>query len=283
MRRIELPRLGWRRDLPDPRDYSPMHEGVRDLLGALKRRRGKSEPPSQVDLCECVPAVPEDADPADSGAESCTALVASFELRSTGRRLELASPFLAHVARRLSDFDGEAAADLRSTLKALVRFGVPPRAVWPAEDFANSATVDPFFYGFAREFAGIRYVRLDAAEATGSRVLGLVRAFLAAGFPIVFGCSLPNSLSAAGDLSFPTRYDAMRGGAALVAVGYDDDRRIRSSKGALRVRGVWGSGWGEAGFGWLPYRYLEERLAADFWTLLKPEWLASGEFARPVC
>jgi C1A family cysteine protease len=47
------------------------------------------------------------------------------------------------------------------------------------------------------------------------------------------------------------------------------------------VRGGWGPGWGDGGYGWLPYRYLAERLAADCWTILRPDWLAEGDFDRP--
>jgi C1A family cysteine protease len=67
----------------------------------------------------------------------------------------------------------------------------------------------------------------------------------------------------------------------VVAVGYDDSRRIRSDKGALLVRNSWGPDWGEAGYGWLPYSYVKRRLAMDFWTVLKPAWLRSGEFELP--
>ena len=33
---------------------------------------------------------------------------------------------------------------------------------------------------------------------------------------------------------------------------------------------------------WEPYAYVEERLAQDFWTLLRPDWLDSGEFEQPL-
>jgi C1A family cysteine protease len=65
-----------------------------------------------------------------------------------------------------------------------------------------------------------------------------------------------------------------------LAVGYDD-RWLRGSRGALLVRSSWGPAWGEAGYGWLPYAYVEERLAIDFWTLVHDDWIASGEFDVP--
>lgn len=283
MRRTRLPPTGWRRDLPDPRDLTFGHEVVGELLAGLKRRgRRREECPAQVDLREYAPAADRQGEPSDSAAAGVAALAAYFERRASGRRLELAVPFLEHVAQRLARSDGQAPADLRTTLKALVRFGAPPRWCWPDAAGGTAAASDPFYYAFGREFASIRYVRLDPPEAGGTQVLEQVRAALAAGFAAVFGCALCDALSGAAEIPFPTRLDALRGGAVLVAVGYDDTLRIRSTKGALLVRGAWGGLWGDAGFGWLPYRYLEDRLAADFWTLLKPEWLASGEFTRPM-
>ena len=109
-----------------------------------------------------------------------------------------------------------------------------------------------------------------------------VKSFLAAGFPCTFGFSLPGSLSAEPDIPAPTDFDGVRGGQAVVAVGYDDRRRIRSSKGAVLIRNSWGPSWGDGGYGWLPYDYFERKLALDAWTLLKPEWLRSGEFRHPL-
>ncbi len=76
-------------------------------------------------------------------------------------------------------------------------------------------------------------------------------------------------------------YDGVQGGIAALALGYDDTRRIRSCRGAILAALPWGTDWGELGYGWLPYPYITQRLALDFWTLVDAEWLSSGEFSRP--
>jgi C1A family cysteine protease len=69
-----------------------------------------------------------------------------------------------------------------------------------------------------------------------------------------------------------------------VAVGYDDRIKIANrtsgheTTGALLIRNSWGTGWGEGGYGWLPYEYVLGGLAEDFWSILKKEWIDTGEF-----
>jgi C1A family cysteine protease len=136
-----------------------------------------------------------------------------------------------------------------------------------------------FLFSYAREYASLLYVRLDGGPTGPDDTLAALKGFLAAGLPVAFGFTVFNSLEADPDVPFPSCYDAPQGGQAVLAVGYDDARRVRSERGALRIRSSWGTDWGEDGCGWLPYRYVTDRLAADFWTLLRPDWLAAGEFA----
>jgi C1A family cysteine protease len=108
-----------------------------------------------------------------------------------------------------------------------------------------------------------------------------VKGCVAAGFAVVCGAALAGGIdSTTGEIPYPTKLDAPAGAAPLVIVGYDDAHRIRSTKGALVVRSTFGPAWGDAGVGLLPYRYVEEHLACDFWTIWKPEWLASGELEQ---
>ncbi len=68
----------------------------------------------------------------------------------------------------------------------------------------------------------------------------------------------------------------------MLAVGFDDGRRIGAQRGALLIHNSWGPAWGEGGCGWLPYAYVTHGLAVDLWTLLDKRWLGSGEFTRPT-
>jgi C1A family cysteine protease len=275
--------LGWQRDLPDPRDLSPSEPCVRDLLRGLRRPRpARGGAPAALDLREYFPPAGDQQTLQSCCAHACAGLAGYFVRRSFGRALHGSALFLYQTARRLAGAPDDRGVGLRATLKALLRFGLPPEQFCPYDVARFAEEPAAFLYSFGNEVRPALYVRLDARQAPGREALRSVKSFLAAGFPSAFGFTVFSSASAGADLPAPTAFDSVRGGQAVVAVGYDDGYRIRSTRGALLVRNSWGRAWGDGGYGWLPYAYFEEGLAADAWTLLGPDWLASGEFERPA-
>jgi C1A family cysteine protease len=277
---FELPGLGWRPDLPDVRDFSPDSPRVQTLLAPLRVDHG-SRGIGQVDLREYFPMPTHQLSANCSCAHTCISLIEYFQRRSMGQTTTLSRLFLYKASRRLLGLSGNVCTDMRSTLKAIKLFGVPPERYWPYVEETMDDEPDAFLYSFGDPYKSICYVRLDTRASSGKRTLRIVKAFLAAGFPIGFGFPVPSSISSAPDIPFRPRYDSVCGGQAVAAVGYDDNR-IVASRGALLIRNSWGSSWGEKGYGWLPYEYVTNLLAADFWTILKPEWLEHAQVRRPV-
>jgi C1A family cysteine protease len=86
-------------------------------------------------------------------------------------------------------------------------------------------------------------------------------------------------------IPYPTQGEKTVGGHAIVAAGCDDKMKIKNSTGgakettgALLVRNSWSTGWGDKGYGWLPYEYVLKGLADDWRSLLKNEWIDTGNF-----
>jgi C1A family cysteine protease len=95
----------------------------------------------------------------------------------------------------------------------------------------------------------------------------------------MFGFTVYNFGNAQGEFAYPSQGDTVKGGHAVVAVGYDDGRQIGEAVGALQIRNSWGAGWGQSGYGWLPYRYVLDGLAVDFWSLLRNEYVGTAVFS----
>lgn len=87
-----------------------------------------------------------------------------------------------------------------------------------------------------------------------------------------------------GGIPYPADNESAQWGHAIAAFGYDDKMKIKNltnnktTTGALLIRNSWGEGWGENGYGWLPYDYVINELATDFWSMISMEWVETGEF-----
>ena len=135
----------------------------------------------------------------------------------------------------------------------------------------------------------MRYFCFDplAGNVAGATVQATVKKYLAAGIPAMFGFYGFPSFSSGntpGGIPYPCPGEQAQWGHAIVAVGYDDSVKItnkeckKTTTGALLIRNSWGTSWGDKGYGWLPYEYVINRLALDFWALLSMRWVGTKEF-----
>jgi C1A family cysteine protease len=284
---IGAPRgMGWLRDRPDYRDYTAEHVQIQPQLDAI----GVAHPEnvslaSSVDLrAYCSPVE-------DQGAlGSCTAnatagLVEYFERRARGKYVDASRLFLYKATRNLLHWTGDTGAYLRSTMGALALFGVPPEEYWPYDiaNFDNEPTA--FCYAFANDFRAISYYRLDPPGTTTASLLARIKSNLGGGLPSVFGFTVYSSISQAaptGQIPFPATGESAVGGHAVLAIGYDDSLRIVNgavtTTGALIIRNSWGPNWGDRGYGYLPYEYVNRSLAVDFWSMTNQAWTDTGMF-----
>src|SRR5262249_36153882 len=140
-------------------------------------------------------------------SHACLGLLQYFERRAHGKVLDPSPLFLYKMTRQLLHWTGDTGATLRATLKAMIRFGIPPEEHWPYEIAKLDHQPDPFLFSFADELRPIRYLRLDSRGSSGDATLENVKVFLAAGFTSVFGFPIYSSLSQDPDIDFPTVFD----------------------------------------------------------------------------
>jgi C1A family cysteine protease len=303
---MERSHFGWLPDYPDMRDrtfdYSKPNDkavqdsekkesikDMRDKAGAKSKKTilSKSKMPPKAEIEKTFfCSIDEQGDNNSCTAHAGASLVEYFENKASGNYEKKSRMFLYKVTRNLMDLEGDTGAFVRSAMKALVLFGVPPEKYWPYLEENLRKEPTQFCYAFAQNYQAIQYYRLDKESMNHKQVLEEIKVNLVKELPVMFGFTVYNNIEfiKEGMISYPCKKNRLIGGHAVVAIGYDDKKVIPilgesgTTTGALKIRNSWGEGWGDYGYGWLPYKYLESGLAKDFWSIIKNEWINNKEF-----
>ena len=284
---------GWLAPRPDLRDYTSASKQVVSFNRKLKLPSLTSDVrPSDLgpsDLREWCSPVEDQLDLGSCTAHAAAGIVEYFERRAFGKHIDASRLFLYKTTRNLMQVTGDTGAWLRETMGALVLCGVPDEKYWPyrVKDFDREP--GGFVYALAENYSTVKYFCHDpqGAEQPAPEVLSSVKKYLDAGIPSMFGFWGFESFEESdrpGDIPYPGKGEKAQWGHAVAAVGYDDERVITNlkcrteTKGALLIRNSWGSSWGDGGYGWLPYEYVHNRLALDFWSIIDMRWIDTGKF-----
>jgi C1A family cysteine protease len=242
---------GWVRDLPDERDFA---------YAAPLLRFPKGLPPS-VDLrSECPPIYNQ------GQLGSCTANgiagAIEFDQRKQGSREFTPSRLFIYYNERVMEgtVTQDSGAQVRDGIKSVATLGAPPETDWPydVQEFAQKPPA--LAYTDAKRDLVTSYARVP-------QVLLQMQGCLAEGYPFVFGFTVYESFESqdvanSGIVPVPASGEKVVGGHCVVAVGYDDSKRV------FMIRNSWGTDWGMKGYCTMPYEYLlRPNLAADFWTI----------------
>lgn len=241
-------KLGWKRDLPDPRDHK--FKVVPQV-----------ELPKIVDLRNNCPSI---YDQGQIGSCTANAMGGVFQFEQMKQQIPNFVPsrlFIYYNTRSLEGtINEDAGATLRNTMKTMVNVGVCPEKMWGYNKcFKRKPSDDCYIeaqYNQVLEYLRVTHSMYD------------IRYTLAQGFPVAFGMMLYDSFmseSAArtGKIPMPNlQTESSLGGHAVMLVGYNDTIR------EFIVRNSWGTNWGDRGYFYLPYEYIETpNLTADYWTI----------------
>jgi C1A family cysteine protease len=217
---------------------------------------GPSALPAQIDHSAEIKRV-RDSGPEGSVVGLTLATVLETRIaRQSQKDVQISARHIYYLARQVGKMDikTDAGANLVDGIQALIDAGAVEESVWPykAGEYAASppaivATAPKYRITAARKLATFNDIK-QALVADGPVVVSI---------PVFSG--IYEKSASNGNVPMPARNERMIGLHAIVVVGYDD--------AAKRVKFVnsWGQSWGEKGYGYLPYGYLE-KYRGENWT-----------------
>jgi C1A family cysteine protease len=256
-----ISKLGWLPDIPDHRDF----------LYAAPSRVLRSFPPT-VDLERQCPK--KLYDQGRLGSCTANAIAGAIEFDQIKQKQEQATPsrlFIYYNERKMEHSTlVDAGAQIRDGIKSVAKQGACAESMWPYDDktpdvegtpcpdckFAQEPSKE--CYKDALKHQILLYQRLV-------HDLNTMKGCLASGYPFVFGFTVYSNFpfdTKTGEIPLPGTKDHVIGGHAVLAVGYDDSKRM------FKFRNSWGKSWAKNGYGFMPYAYLtDSNLSDDFWTI----------------
>ncbi|MEU5613224.1 C1 family peptidase [Streptomyces sparsogenes] len=211
-----------------------------------------------------------------------TAAIAGYYARRA-ERLEFTPSVLFNyrLSRTLAGSADRRGSRLEHSFRAWAEFGLCEEALWPYDEHGRTRVDrDPpeHCHTTARR---TRPLARSLSAPDGPGLLGLARRAIAMGIPVSVEVRLCPSISMSlvngGVIPVQLATELSVGPHVVLLTGYDDRAETApydrgAGPGAFRVRNSWGTGWGDQGYGLLPYAFLEQRLTGEHWIVVEEDW-----------
>lgn len=140
---------------------------------------------------------------------------------------------------------------IRYAMKVLQKIGVPTEKGWPYKDINDVNGV-----GEPEKWSDLvaRWALIDSywrIYTLSELKVALNKGPVPIGVPCFYEIFFVDS---DGIVPYPSNPDIIYGGHAICAVGYDDETEL------VKFKNSWGKSWGDKGYGYLSYQYIEDFL-----------------------
>lgn len=242
-------KYGWVRDIPDQRDIYLVPNLKNDQLC--------------VDLRDKCPGIYNQG---KLGSCTANALAAAYEFHEIQRNINNtfipSRLFIYYNERSIENtVNFDSGAQIRDGIKSLHKQGVCSENELPYDIEQFTQQPSEKCYEDALNHKIIKYHRVE-------QDIEHLKSCLASGNPIVFGFSVYESfeseqIAKTGIMEMPNLNEKVLGGHAVMAVGYNDDKKV------IIVRNSWGVNWGDNGYFYMPYAFITDKnMCSDFWSII---------------
>jgi hypothetical protein len=196
---------------------------------------------------------------------SCTgqAIAGAIELLNKRNRkpTDVSRLFIYYYERMLlGTTNYDSGAYIRDGIKVTNKYGASLESYWPYD--IKKYRLEPLLEA-KNDALNRKVTRYERVENFN----GCIDA-LSNGYPIVMGFSVYSSfmtttVAKTGKMPYPNvRREQLLGGHAVLIVGYDKTKKV------FIVRNSWGTGWGDAGYFYMPFDVVTNTsMSSDFWII----------------
>lgn len=217
-------------------------------------------PPIRVpDKVDYTPAMTPVRDQGDEG--TCVAFASAVgvkeyeDTKEYKKYIELSPRYLYSLCKKNDGSPDTEGTYPRVAMKMLLNYGVSLESYWPykphQKDHPKSGADK-----VAKTYRIKAYARLSGIDEMKRSLL--VNGPFLAGIE-VFASWFADSVTKTGAVPMPKKNDELKGGHGICIMGYDDPKKL------FKFKNSWSVEWGDKGYGYLPYGYLE-RYCSDAWS-----------------
>lgn len=236
-----MSKFGCIKDKFDDRDYL-----MRAYLPVIKL-------PKKIDYTPKLSPVKDQGDEGTCVSFACAAGMKEYqELLDYKKLVELSPRFVYSECKKIDGMPQEEGTTIRAAMQTLESRGVCQEKFWPYAPHQKDKPKEGAAVN-AKKFCVMTYARMLN--------LNELRLSLASKGPCVIGVEVFEGMmkTKTGIVPMPKKNETALGGHAICPVGYDDKKKV------VKFKNSWSDKWGQKGYGFLPYVYIE-RYMMDAWS-----------------
>ena len=146
---IKVKGFGWRKELPDHRDYTPEHEEVKKIVTEngtkTHKKLSAGDLPKAIDNRQYCSPIEDQGQLGSCTANAGVGMYEYMENKANGTYIDGSRLFLYKATRLLmgDEGKGDSGAYIRTTLGAIRLFGIPNEEYWPYTDEETKFDIMP--------------------------------------------------------------------------------------------------------------------------------------------
>ena len=221
--------------------------------------------PDSVDLKQYFNSIKNQGQQGSCLAHAVTSIFEYAMKRNAQKEVDLSEAFLYYNARKLDKNDDvstqeDTGSRYKPAMDSLAQYGIALERLCPYNDevYSQEPSAEAYADAATRKLLVAKNVK---------RTINDVKSALTDGYPVAGSFRLMSSFFKVTDgyIPMPTEEEIKEDNAenkhshhAMVIVGYSDALRM------FVVRNSWGTDWGDGGYCYLPYEYIENETLCDF-------------------